>query len=104
MDAAEQLAPNITEPLTWVEICERYPDQHVCLVEIDRIHPRGLDFRAARVVGHGTTRREAFDQARGCRDRYPEIGVRFTGTATTPLRRPSMIFDDETRDAIRIRR
>ncbi|HEX7702202.1 MAG TPA: hypothetical protein VF403_15800 [Kofleriaceae bacterium] len=37
-------------------------------------------------------------------DRYPEIGLRFTGTATTPLLRPSVILDDETRDAIRIRR
>ena len=45
MDAAEQLAPTITEPFTWAEICDRYPDQHVCLAEIDRAceqHPPGV--------------------------------------------------------------
>jgi hypothetical protein len=31
--------PVISEPLTWAEICERYPEQWVALVEIDRIEP-----------------------------------------------------------------
>ena len=104
MDAAEQLAPTITEPLTWAEICDRYPDQHVCLVEIDRTHPRGLDFHSARVVGHGATRQKAFDQARPWRDSVAEIGLRFTGKTTAPFARPTLILDDETRDAIRYRR
>ncbi len=30
MDAAEEVAPLISESLTWAEICERYPDQQVC--------------------------------------------------------------------------
>jgi len=104
MSAAEKIAPTITDPLTWVEICERYPDQQVCLVEIDRIHPRGFDFRTARVVGHGKTHREAFEQSRAWRDRYWALGCRFTGQAKTPLVRPSWILDDETRNAIRYRR
>lgn len=104
MGAAEKIEPKIPEPLTWAEICERYPDQQVCLVEIDRIHPRGLDFRTARVVGHGKTRREAFEQSHAWRDRYPELGFRFTGQAKTPLVRPSWILDDEARNAIRYRR
>jgi len=70
VNAAEKIALAITDPLTWAEICERHPDQQVCLVEIDRIHPRGLDFRTARVVGHGKTRREPFEQSRAWRDRY----------------------------------
>jgi hypothetical protein len=40
----------------------------VCLAEIDRVHPGGLELRVARVVGHGKTRRAAIDQARTCRD------------------------------------
>lgn len=104
MDAAAPLAPDISAPLTWALIRERYPDQHVCLVDIDRIHPGGPEFRTARVVACGKSRREAIDQARGWLARYREIGLRFTGTATTPLLRPSVILDDETRDAIRIRR
>lgn len=104
MSAAEKIAPMITDPLTWVEICERYPDQQVCLVEVDRIHPRGLEFRTARVVGHRQTRAEAFAQARAWRDCYSELGCRFTGQAKAPLVRPSLILDDETRNAIRYRR
>jgi len=104
MSAAERIVPTITDPLTWAEICERYPDQQVCLVEIDRIHPRGFDFRTARVVGYGKTHREAFEQSRAWRDRYSELGCRFTGQAKTPLVRPSLILDDETRNAIRYRR
>ena len=104
MDAAEQMAPRMTEPLTWVEICDRYPDQHVCLVEIDRVLPRGLDFRTARVVGHGISRQEALDQARPWRDGTAEIGFRFTGRTNVSYVRPALILDDETRDAIRYRR
>jgi 2-iminoacetate synthase ThiH len=79
MNAAEALAPSISEPMTWAEICERYPDQRVCLVEMDRIHSHGFEFRTARVVGHGKTRSEAFDQARRWRDHHREIGHYFTG-------------------------
>ena len=104
MSAAEKIASAITDPLTWAEICERYPDQQVCLVEIDRIHPRGLEFRTARVIGHGKTRRKAFEQSRAWRDRYSELGCRFTGQPKTPLVRPAWILDDEIRNAIRYRR
>jgi len=36
-------------------------------VTIDRVHPNGFAFRTARVVGHGKTRREPFEQARSWR-------------------------------------
>ncbi len=105
MDAVEKLTAESSEPLTWDEIRERYPDQQVCLVEIDRIHPpRGFDFRTARVVGHGKTRREAFDQARPWWDNNNEIGRYFTGKTSAALVRSTLILDDETRDAIRYRR
>ena len=104
MNAAEKIAPTITEPLTWAQICERYPDERVCLVEMDRIHPNGFEFRTARVVGHGKTRHEAFDQARRWTDRYEEIGHYFTGRVIAqPLLRPALVLDDETRDAFRYR-
>lgn len=53
MDAAEQSASLETEPLPWAEICARYPDQYVCLVDI--VHPplRSPEIISARVVGHG---------------------------------------------------
>ena len=59
----------------------------------------------ARVVGHSKTKREAFDQARPWWDHYKVIGRYFTGRLPVrPLLRPSIILDDETRDAIRYRR
>ena len=50
MNAAEQLEPTISEPLTWAEICERYPDEWVCVADIIYDHPRVFDVRTARVV------------------------------------------------------
>ena len=56
--------PFISEPLTWEQICDRYPDAWVCLVEMDGINDTDFEFRTARVVGHGKTRREPLVQAR----------------------------------------
>src|SRR5215813_12451821 len=96
MNAAEQLAPNISEPLTWVEICKRYPDQFVCLVDVVPVELRSPEISAARVVGYGPTRRAAFDPVRNTRQ-YSRWSVRFTGECTKPLRRPTFILDDEAR-------
>jgi hypothetical protein len=105
MNAAEQIASTITEPLTWAEICERYPDEWVGVVDIDYDHPRVFDFRTARVVGHSKTKREALDQACPWWNHYKLIGCYFTGRLRMrPFLRPSIILDDETRDAIRYRR
>lgn len=102
--AAEVVAAAISEPLTWAEICERHPDEWVCLVEIDFIHPNGLLFRTARVIGHGKTRGAPVDQARPWRDQYEVIGHFYTGRITVRPPRPTLILDDETRDALRYRR
>ena len=101
MRTVEVLAPEISEPLAWSEICARHPDEWICLVEIDFTHPNGLEFRTARVIGHGRTRRASLDQATTWFARYDEIGHFYTGHITeTPLR-PVVIIDDETRDAFR---
>ncbi len=101
MNAADLVAPEISEPLTWEEICARHPDEWVCLVERDFTYPNGPEVRAARVIGHGKTRREPFDQAKPWRARYELIGHFYTGCIKqTPLR-PVVIIDDETRDAFR---
>ena len=101
MSAAEVLAPEISPPLTWGEICARYPDEWVCLVEIDFTHPSGLEFRSARVIGHGKTRRAPFDQAGAWRAQYEEIGHFYTGHIVERPLRPVVIINDETRDAFR---
>jgi hypothetical protein len=101
MDAAKQVTPHETEPLSWAEICARYPDQFVCLVDIVAVELRSPEIQTARVVGYGATRRAAFDPIRGHGARYPLHAVRFTGICTEPLIRPSLVIDDETLELLR---
>jgi hypothetical protein len=70
--------PFISEPLTWEQICDRYPNEWVCLVEIDKINDRDFDFRTARVVGHGKTRKASYDQAAPFNEQYRSMGHYFT--------------------------
>ncbi len=72
-------ASTISEPLTWKQICERYPDQWVCIVDVDWVNDRDFEFGTARVVGHGASRKEPLEQSRVWRRQYPEIGHFFTG-------------------------
>ncbi len=104
MSAAEVLAPVISEPLSWAEICARYPDEWVCIVEMDRVDPFApfaVEFRTARVIGHGKTRRAPVEQAMVWRAHYKLIGHYFTGRILVRPPRPSLVLDDEIRDLIR---
>jgi hypothetical protein len=76
----------------------------VCHVENDHAPPNGFEFRTARVLGQGKTRRAPFDQARPWRAHYQVIEHYFTGHIAVRPCRPSFILDDGTRDAIRYRR
>jgi len=79
------IEPIISEPMTWKEICERYPDEWVALVEVDWVNDRDFDFRSARVAGHGKRRKEPMVQAESLWERYREIGHFFTGRVRAPL-------------------
>jgi hypothetical protein len=79
VNVAVASTPPVTEPLTWQQICERYPDQWVCLVDFDDIKDTDLEFRTARVIGAGSTRRAPYDQARPWLAGYEEVGHFFTG-------------------------
>ena len=103
MNAAEKIALTLSEPLTWAEICERHPDEWVCLVEIERETPNGVAIKSARIVGHGKTRKEPLDQARSWSDRYQILGHYFTGRIVARPLRPQVVLDDETRDLFRYR-
>jgi hypothetical protein len=96
MDTAEQIASLETEPLPWAEICARFPDQYVCLVDI--VHPplRSPEIISARVVGHGAAHDAAFEPIRDLGEQYPRFAVRYTGICTESLIRPSLVIDDET--------
>jgi hypothetical protein len=78
-------APGISEPLTWTQICECYPDEWVALVEIDWVNDTDFDFRSARVAGHGKRRKEPMRQAEPLWPRYHKIGHFYTGRTRAPL-------------------
>ena len=101
MHAAEKLGPTISQPLTWAQICDLYPDEWVCLVEVEHEHPNGGEVVKARVVGHGKSRKEPFVQARPWREHYELITHYFTGRLTELPRRPPLVLDDQTRDTLR---
>ena len=75
----------ISEPMTWEEICLRYPDEWVVLVEADWVNDRDFEFGTARVAGHGKTRKAPLDQARPLQARYPSMGHFFTGKIRAPV-------------------
>jgi hypothetical protein len=79
LEEQPRIEPALSEPLTWQEICARYPNEWVVLVEVDWIDEDDKDFRSARVAGHGKTRREPLVQARSMWPRYGEIAHFFTG-------------------------
>lgn len=68
----------LTELLTWKQICERYPDQWVALVEMDW-DDENDGFSVARVAGHGATRRAPYDQMRAAGLAYETVGHFYTG-------------------------
>jgi hypothetical protein len=96
----------ITEPLTWDQICARYPDQHVYLVEMDWVLPRGSGaFHTARVIGHSADGDVALEAALAwLGNSKTVITRRYTAPFTGLFIRPTMIIDDELRDEIRARR
>jgi hypothetical protein len=96
MDTAKQRAPQESAALSWDEICARYPDQYVCLVDIVPVELRSPVIKTARVLGHGPTRPAAFDPFRDHLTKYyRQYGIRFTGACTEPLVRPALVIDDE---------
>jgi hypothetical protein len=87
----KQPAPTISEPMTWEQICQRYPDEWVCLVEIEWLHRSNFEFRTARVVGNGKARREPLVQARPWREHYRTIG-HFHTAPLRPVAEPVLHF------------
>jgi len=77
----------LSEPMTWSEICARYPDEWVCFVEIARVDEHSFEFTTARLVSHAKDRDDAHDQAGLIGLHYDGVGYRFTGKIVAPLSR-----------------
>lgn len=76
----------VSEPMTWSEICERFPDQWLALVEIDWVDERDEPVRLGFVAGAGT-RRGALEQAKPLLRVFDKLGHYFTGHAPPALPR-----------------
>ncbi len=66
------------ERLTWREICARYPDQWVVLVDLEFTDTMYSEVRSAVVAGHGGDE-ASFDMAAPHLMRYQEIAHLHTG-------------------------
>lgn len=94
MNTAEQIMPTVepSEPLPWAEICARYPDQYVCLLDVVPVERWSPAIATGRVAGHGPTRLDASALVR------EDVQIRrwsvlYTGEPTKPLRRPPVFFE-----------
>lgn len=77
-------ASTVSEPMTWSEICERFPDQWIALVALDWADDHDEPFRTALIAGCGS-RREAMAQARPLLRLFEPIGPFFTGDRAAAL-------------------
>jgi hypothetical protein len=80
----------VSEPATWSEICERFPDQWVALVALDWLDD-GRPFRTALVAGCGS-RDEALAQARPLLELFERIGPLYTGSAQAAPPLPPIVY------------
>lgn len=74
----------IDERFTWEQICERYLEQWVLLVDHERLPHDAAGFKTARVLAVGGSRAEAKARARPELEASPRWGCHFTG----PIRGP----------------
>ena len=76
--------PVISDPMSWNQICEKYPEQWVLLVEMEWLGTSGFEFQTARIIARGKTRDEPLAQARPWRSRFSSFCHFFTGPAGGP--------------------
>lgn len=69
---ASRALPPLTERLSWDEICARYPNQWVVLVDLEFVDAMYSEVRSALVAGHGGDE-ESFEMAEPYRVQYSEI-------------------------------
>jgi hypothetical protein len=94
MNAAESLTRKTAPASRWATICEQYPNQWVCLVDVESA-PDGV-IRSARVLGHHASMRQVIALIGAT---PPCTVVVHTGGRT--LLRPRVEMTDEIRNVVR---
>jgi len=97
MDAAEKRTSEILEPSTWAEICERCPNEWVCLVGVQH-EPSGA-ISCGRVVGHSSSMKAILAQLGSSNP--DQVIVHTSGRS---LQSPRIEPTNEVRDIVRSRR
>ena len=69
----------------WSEICRRFPDEWVALVDAAWVDDGAFDFSSARVIGHGKRRADAIAQARQQLGELDGYGCFYTGRVRAPV-------------------
>ncbi len=77
--------PSADRAMTWAEICQRYPDRWVVLLDTDWVDDHGVEFRTARVVGHHVRRATALAEAQPLTWGVRRVGCFFTGRKRATL-------------------
>jgi hypothetical protein len=72
------------ERLSWGEICRRYPDEWVVLVDADWADDHNFDFGTARVFAHRTQRCDATADLGVACGEFRNVGCFFTGRIRGP--------------------
>lgn len=75
------------ERLKWDEICHRYPDRWVVLVNIDWVNDTDFDFRGAEIVAMFGQRKDASPTMKALIASDREAGCFWTGEIRGPLPR-----------------
>lgn len=89
---------HVSDPASWDEICRRFPDQWIVLVELDWTDDRGDEIRTAFVAGHGT-KREALASARPLLAVFDKLGCFHTGASRVPAL-PPILYTTATTTAV----
>jgi hypothetical protein len=97
MSVAQKISPTSGESLSWATICERHPDEWVCLLDI----AKALDgsIRSGRVVGHDRSMRQVLAQIGEL-----QPNTILAHTRGRPRCTPHIEMTDEIRDIVRPRR
>lgn len=87
MEAMAPQGSTISERLTWDQICERFTDEWVVIVEADWVNDRDFEFGTALVLGHYKSRKEASRYIKAAFQQYSSIGSFWTGEFRGPIPR-----------------
>lgn len=97
MHAAKQRTSPGSERMSWLEICQWYSNEWVCLLDIE--HEADGSIRSARLAGHDPSITQALAQIG-----TPGTDAVLVHTRGRPLRTPAIEMTDEIRDLVRSRR